>query len=185
MTTIEDKADGKTTIRFTADGEAAINTDAENPPTATLKIDFEDETTTDIIVEAELNKIKQDGTICTLYNVPPTSAKDKLNIRITNESSTSDDLICSLIDKSGAIILDEVNCFQDELGNSIPIKPMETKRLTSAALEALGATWASRGVLTIKSSLPKMEVFGMLRSKIPGSPLTNMSYGAHGQSCSN
>ncbi len=181
--TIAAMGDGLTTIRFVADGTAVINTGNENPPTATLVIDFDSTTTEDITVTSELSEIKQDGTICTLYNVPPSTAQDTLNVRITNESTTSDDLICTLVGMDGTMLLDGVNCFQDELGASIPIKTMETLRLTSTTLEALGATWGGRAVLTIKSSLPKLEVFGMLRNKIPGSPLTNLSVGSHGSSC--
>ena len=191
LDTITATATGLTTIRFTADGETVINTGNENPPSATLVIDFDAETSEDITVTSELTEIKQDGTICTMYNIPSDTAKDKVNIRITNESSTSDDLICTLRGEDGAIIgtLDSIPCFPDPASvdpdSSIPINSMETKRLTATDLETLAGeiSWDGRAVLTIKSSLPKMEVFAMLRSKIPGSPLTNFSTGAHGQGC--
>jgi len=182
-TDVQSIAGETSTIRFDVDGKNVINSGAENPPYATLVIDFDEETSKDIKAETELYKIKQDGTICTLYNVPPPDALDAISIRITNESTTNDDLVCTLRGMDGVVILDGINCFQDEFGNSIPIEPMETKRLTAKMLVALGAAWTGRAVLEIKSSLPDMQVMGLMRSSVPGSPLVGMSYGAHGKAC--
>jgi len=172
-----------TGIQFKVDGNTGINIDSENPPTATLKIDFDIASSKDLDIEAELIKIPRDGTTCTVYNVPYPGALDKLNIRITNESSSLGELTCTLIDEAGTVLYDDVPCFDT------PIKPMETRRLSHDHVKALGdgsADWnGQRAVLVIESKLPKLEVFGLLRNIATGSPLTNMSLGAKGQSCSN
>ena len=190
----------KTLIKFDADKETIINTGDENPPEATLKIDFDDTNTKDYSVAGiELVKIPLDGKICTVYNVPPVGAMDELSLRVTNESSSTSTLTGTMwhMDGSGhdpnPLFTDEELVFVDGSGTVFSedgtIGAWQTKRISAEAinkvLERLEITgeWSGRAVLQIKSTLPKMEVFALLRNRVPGSPLTNLSLGATGNSC--
>lgn len=169
------------TIRIRVDGKTPINV-PDKPPHATLMIDFDDTGMTDITLESDLALIKRNGTICTVYNVPGTAASEAISIRITNDSPISGKLTGLLFDMDGQEL---IPAGTDMLDGEL-IKPNETKRLTAADLEELsGGPWTGRALLTISSALPKLGMFALLRSKIPGAPLTNLSVGATGRSCEN
>ena len=168
---------GEVDIRMVVDGQTAINTVGETPPSATLTIGFAQDYMDNITVgPVELLRIKQNGTVCVVYNVPGSAASDEVNIRITNESSAAGKLTGILYSKSG----DKIGASMT-LAESLPAG--STIRITAPDLEALAGTWAGRAILEITSTLPDIEVLAMLRNRVPGSPLTNVSTGASGNSC--
>ena len=168
---------GEVDIRMVVDGQTAINTVGETPPSATLTIGFAQDYINDIVFgPVELLRIKQNGTVCVVYNVPGSGASDELNIRITNESSAAGELTGILYSKSGDPIGTSMT-----LAESLPAG--ETIRITAPYLEDKAGTWAGRAILEITSTLPDIEVLAMLRNRVPGSPLTNVSTGASGNSC--
>ena len=171
----------KTAIHFKVDGSTAINV-PENNPHATLTIDFDDTKMTDLTIEADLRKIKKDGTICHIYNVPNTTAADALSVRITNDSAVAGKLTVALYNMDGT----EAIAAGTELFEGEEIKPDETRRISAADLETLaGAAWSGRARAVISSTLPKLAVLALLRQNVPGGALVNMSVGATGNSCNN
>jgi len=169
--------DGEVDIRMVVDGQTAINTVGETPPSAILTIGFAQDYMDNIVVgPVELLRIKQNGTVCVVYNVPGSAASDEVNIRITNESSAAGKLTGILYSKSG----DKIGASMT-LAESLPAG--ETIRITAPYLEDKVGTWAGRAILEITSTLPDIEVLAMLRNRVPGSPLTNVSTGASGDSC--
>jgi len=169
----------KTAIHFKVDGSTGINV-PENNPHATLTIDFDDTKMTDLTIEADLRKIKKDGTICHIYNVPNATAADALSIRITNDSAVAGKLTVALYNMDGT----EAIAAGTELFEGEEIKPDETKRLSAADLELLaGAAWSGRARAVISSTLPKLAILALLRQNVPGGALVNMSVGATGNSC--
>ena len=179
LQSIETAGDDQTSVHIKTDGKTAVNV-PENNPMATLIIDFDDTGMTDLTVETELQKIKKDGTICHIYNVPNTGAGDALSIRITNDSAMSGKLTITLYNMDGTQAIDAGT----ELFGGEEIKPDETRRLSAADLEALaGAAWTGRARAVISSTLPKLAILALLRQTVPGAPLTNLSVGATGNSC--
>ncbi len=174
---MDDINGGEVDIRMVVDGQTAINTVGETPPSAILIIGFAEDYMDNITVgPVELLRIKQNGTVCVVYNVPGSAASDELNIRITNESSAAGELTGILYSKSG----DKIGASMT-LAESLPAG--ETIRITAPYLEDKVGTWAGRAILEITSTLPDIEVLAMLRNRVPGSPLTNVSTGASGNSC--
>ncbi len=181
LRSIAEAPDDQTYIQFVVDGETAIEV-PENPPTVTLTLDFADTTTTDMTIDSTLLRIKKDGTICQVYNVPNSAASDILSIRVTNDSSSAGKLTATLYDMEGTAVI----AAGTELFGGEEIQSLETKRITAADLETLaGAAWTGRARLVISSTLPKLEVLPLLRQNVPGAPLTNQSLGASGKSCNN
>ncbi len=178
---IADAPEDTTYIQFIVDGEKAINV-PENTPVGTLTLDFADTTTTDLTIDSALLRIKKDGTICQVYNVPNSTAADALSIRITNDSASAGKLTATLIDMEGTQVIPAGT----ELFGGEEIQSLETKRISAADLETLaGTSWEKRARLVISSTLPKLEVLTVLRQNVPGAPLTNLSLGASGKSCNN
>jgi hypothetical protein len=178
---IEVATQDKTAIHFKVDGTTGINV-PENNPHATLTIDFDDTKMTDMTIEADLRKIKKDGTICHIYNVPNATAADALSIRVTNDSAVSGKLTIALYNMDGS----EAIVPGTELFGGEEIQPDETRRLSAADLEALaGAAWTGRARAVISSTLPKLAILALLRQTVPGAPLTNLSVGTTGSSCNN
>ncbi|HIE02496.1 MAG TPA: hypothetical protein EYP59_19800 [Thiotrichaceae bacterium] len=170
-----------TAIHFKVDGSTGINV-PENNPHATLTIDFDDTKMTDMTIEADLRKIKKDGTICHIYNVPNATAADALSIRITNDSAVSGKLTIALYNMDGT----EAIVAGTELFAGEEIQPDETRRLSAADLETLaGAAWSGRARAVISSTLPKLAILVLLRQNVPGGALVNLSVGATGSSCNN
>jgi hypothetical protein len=178
--------EGKVAIAFTADGKTAINIE-ENAPTATLVIDYHETTSAQDInyPEAELRKIRQDGSTCWLYNIPKPTAQDILNIRITNESSVAGTLMATLYNQEGGeAVFTNLNLF----GAGGDIQPGATKRVTQDNIENLEGgphSWTGRGIMFLSSTLPDLEMMALMRQKTPGAPLTNLSTGASGVACKN
>ncbi len=168
------------TFRIKVNGQTAINV-PDQPPKATLTLDFDEPKTTDITASAVLRWIKKNGTTCQIYTVPNTKATESISIRITNDSKEEGQITGTLYDMDGQELIEAGTPLFEEA-----IKPNETKRLTAKELEELaGTSWTGRARLVISSSLPKMEVMSLLREKRLGSPLSNLSLGARGNSCEN
>jgi hypothetical protein len=162
-------------IVIQADGTTTIQ---ENPssPTATLSIKYTTGTKDSI---GKLLKIKRNGTVCKLYNIPASNAADELSIRITNTSNQEG------IVKGTLQGLDGTALFTNE--DLIPaLASKATERIDAAALKTLagGTDWTGRAVLTISSNIKdgSLEVFGLVRNKA-GGPLMNLSAGASGNGC--
>lgn len=175
---------GSTRIIVAVDGETEINV-PENDPQASIEVVFSGGTTGDPNQPKALRKVVPDGAVCHLFNIPNTvadGANDILNIRITNDSKTVGELKFTLYDETGAQI------FVSQPAEGKTIKAGQTIHLGAEDLKDMagGVTWTGRGYLTVRSNLPRMEAFNLLRGVVPTDyafPLTNMSLGAHGDSC--
>lgn len=140
-------------------------------------------------VKRNLLLVKLNGLECSLYNVPSnlTASIDEVNIRVTNLSSQDGSVSASLRDKDGNYVFINKQLIEKIGAN-------ETVRLTAHDLckiekEKLWIDahpgkdcWEGRAVLTVKTTLPEIEVFGLLRNKM-GGPLTNLSLGGTGNGC--
>lgn len=168
-------------ISIVADGDTAINI-PEDPPVASLTIDYSDATFATTVIEGvELLRIKADGTQCTVYNVPASSAADTTSIRITNTSSVPGTVNATLYALNGTELF-----ASQPLNNGDPIKSDQTYVVTPAMLETLNGKsgWTGRAVLVLSSTLSSIEVLALLReSNIDAAPLTNLSVGATGKGC--
>ena len=174
------------------DGKTAVNT-PEDAPLATLTIDYDtDGYQTITYPSVELPKIKRDGTVCTVYNVPATGAADTLSIRVTNISNTEGMVTGALYGTDGTeLIAKGTDLLQNMTSNTI--KKGQTVRLSSEDLVALagGTAWTGRAVLRMTSNLTNMEVLALLRQNLadgttdPNAPLTNLSQDASGSTCDN
>jgi hypothetical protein len=180
---IRDNANGKDVeIRMGVDGTTVINT-VENPPQATLTLDFEQEYVTDITAgPTSMRQIGQDGMTCTVYNVPHKGNPDVPNIRITNESSTPGKLTAKMYDQDGKSIGDSAGRPLNG-GNAVGVG--ETIHVNSTKLvdEVGFPDWEGRAMLEIIATLPKIEVLLLMRNIAPGAPPTNLSTGATGDAC--
>jgi len=164
-------------IRVTIDGSTAINT-VENPPEATMTIDFKQDYVTDIgPLSEEFRQIYKDGVICMVYIVPASSIpREKINIRITNESNVDGSVSGRMYDNDG-----------NSLGSPAPLKngqiaAGETLYINTEDLEKK-FSWSGRAMLEITATLPSIEVMALLRNQADRSLLTNLSIGASGNSC--
>jgi hypothetical protein len=178
----------KIPIVIKTDGKTAINI-VEDAPTATFLLDYAETNNLHDIPygPTELSKFKPDGTVCWVYNVPGSAAADILSLRITNESSAPGTVHGTLYDKDGNQIFPAAdNPPLDLLGGEIAVG--ETKVIFSSDIENLEGgpyTWPGRGILQMTSTLSRLEILSLLRSTLPGSPLTNVSVGASGKACEN
>jgi hypothetical protein len=163
-------------VMIKADGTTAIE-EASTQPTSILNIQYEG----GIVKKAtkKLAYIKRNGSVCTLYNIPNTTATDELNIRVTNTSNKDGTVKAKMYDLNGNVVIKDQTLIET-------IKPRQTVRITAEELLALagGTTWPGRAVLTLSSTIPDgyMEVFGLLRNRL-GGPLLNLSAGAQGNGC--
>jgi len=172
-------AGDKVGIHIVVDSATAINT-VENPPQASLLIDFTEDNAADISLEpVDLRQIKKDGTVCVLYNIPNSTALDTLNIRLTNDSSIDGTITAKMYDKDGAAVGPAEGIILND-GN--PLGAGKTIRITADQLESAGFSWTKRGIMELTSTLPKLEVLLLLRNAETGI-LTNLSFGASGSSC--
>jgi hypothetical protein len=163
-------------ITILADGETKIEGLADKP-FAKLTVDYDNSSP---FYTGNLLLIEPNGTICTLYNIPPASgALDTLSVRVTNMSTKEDAIVLgTLRDKDNKVL------FKDK-PLITTIIPHQTVRIDAAALEAVaGTTWTGRAILTLSSDIPagQMEVLGLARSGTSG-PLMNISSGATGNGC--
>jgi hypothetical protein len=177
-------------IRFQVDGKTPINS-VENPPPATFTLAYDEATIAGLEVgPVDLRKIFQDGTKCTVYNVPNTAAQDDLSILITNDSVLSAELTLTLDDQDGNEL------FKGPIG---PLEAWKTMRVSSEDLERLmqgvaidppapitwdQPLWTKRGVLYISTTIPKIEILALLRDKASNIN-SNLSTGASGVACEN
>jgi hypothetical protein len=168
-------------ISIQADGVAEVNT-VENAPHAAFTIDFNPAAYKDITVEGDLRKISKDGTVCTVYQIPPPAkgvkGHDAMSIRITNDSAIAAKVQGTLYDMDGKQL------WKGDL-NTTELAAGATLRIESDTLaDITGATWTGRAVLKVTSIMPQMEVMALIRQKdIPFAPLSNLSTGAKGTSC--
>jgi hypothetical protein len=183
-TKVDANGDPSALIEIKVDGVTEINS-VENAPLGVLTIDFDNSSYQDISTdEVELRKISKDGNVCTVYAVPPPAkgvrGADVINIRITNDSSVSGKLLGKLYSKDGGEPIWTGDLMAEEL------RPQATVRITSDELATLsGVTWDGRAVLKISSTIPNMEVMALIRQNgLPFAPLSNLSTGARGTSCS-
>ncbi|MDM8560822.1 hypothetical protein [Candidatus Parabeggiatoa sp. HSG14] len=176
---ISEPASG-TTIRFEVNGKKKINLPAI-PPKATLTITFNDSFNRTVQVSALLRQILQDGMTCWAYNIPNSTSRDVMALRITNDSRVSGKLIGTLYDTDGEELF-----VSQPLLNGRKIQPNQTVRIGAEDLEKIGATWEGRAVLKIVSTLPRIEMMLLQRQRgIASSSISNLSRGASGISCSN
>lgn len=175
---------------FTAKGDIVLTVNGEDeinrnrlPPQGMFTATFSSGQS--IIRSATLRHLKVNGTVCTLYNIPPSNALDIVNIRVTNQSPTVDGFVKGkLRDMDNKVIFDWKTLI--EQGN---LKPHQTVRLQMEDLTADGSSWTGRAVLTLSSNVPypELQIYGLLRAReatgFPETPLMNMSRGASGQPC--
>jgi hypothetical protein len=168
-------------IQFKVDGNTEINL-PENDPVASFTIDFVQDYMADITLDppVTLRKFRPDGATCILYNIPNSvSAPDTVTVRITNPTSSEGLLKAQMWGQDGSELIPSGTLLND--GNNI--KAYETVVVPATALEDLaGGAWNARGVLKVTSTVPKLEMFGMLRDKATGI-VTNLSAGATGSGC--
>jgi hypothetical protein len=180
---IRTNANGKNVeIRMGVDGSTVINT-VENPPQATLTLDFEQDYVTDVTTgPTSVRQIGQDGMTCTVYNIPFKGNSDIPNIRVTNESSTAGKLTAKMYDQNGNSIGDPAGL---PLNSGNPVGPGETIYVNSTTLvdEVGFPNWTGRAIMKVTATLPKIEVLLLIRNSAPGAPPTNISVGATGDAC--
>lgn len=183
LANIRTNANGKDVeIRMGVDGSTVINT-VENPPQATLTLDFEEDYVTDVTTgPTSMRQIGQDGMTCTVYNIPFKGNSDIPNIRITNESSTAGKLTAKMYDQNGNSIGDPAGL---ALNGGNPVGPGETIHVNSTTLvdEVGFPNWTGRAIMKVTATLPKIEVLLLIRNSAPGAPPTNISAGATGDAC--
>jgi hypothetical protein len=163
-------------IRMTVDGSTAINT-VENQPEATLTIDFNKDDITDIgPLSQPLRQIHKDGTVCVVYIVPaPEIPIEKINIRITNDSSIDGAVSGRMYNEDGKLI------GSASLTNTV-LKAGETLYLGVADLEKK-FSWTGRAMMEITAAFPNIQILALMRNQRDRSLVTNLSQGATGNSC--
>lgn len=164
-------------------GTEAVIENRQIQPKGTLVIEYGSGNA--VTRTAFLRHLKKNGTVCTLYNIPPSNALDVVNIRVTNDSTLDTAFVKGkLRDMDNKVIFTGKTLI--EQGG---LKPKQTVRLQMEDLTADGASWTGRAVLVLESNIPHplMQVYGLLRAReatgFPETPLMNMSTGATGNSC--
>jgi hypothetical protein len=167
-----------------ADGTTSIAT-LSDPPTAILDMTYTSGGTKKTY-KGKLRHIKDNGTKCTLYNIPDGTAGrgslDGVSVRFTNKSTTRTGTIFGdLIDEKGVSIYGARKTLAT-------VEPSATVRLNSGEGGDLDLTfgqynWAGqRAKLVITSDLQDVEIFGLVRN-VQGGPSMNVSTGATGNGC--
>jgi hypothetical protein len=181
-TEIEGIAKNNALVWIRTNGTSPVNT-VEEQPHATFVINYDNASYQDVTEEADIRKITKDGTVCTVYNVPPPKAgvigADQLSIRVTNDSALSGKLMGKLYSQDGGDPVWSGDLTTEE------VPAGATVRFTSEDVATIsGQTWDGRAVLEISTILPKIEVLALIRQNgIRMAPLSNLSAGAHGVSC--
>jgi hypothetical protein len=201
-----------TPILLRVDGQSPINdTVGGNDPIGTLTVTMGTAKTpiSDQPITSSLRRIPFDGKVCTAYNIPsPVGAADMLTIRITNDSDRTGTILGTLYDQDGNAIgtaVDLLTGHKDYTHDSVNgvarstvvtdpsiLQQRETIILTSKNIaEAFGIDpkvgWpGKRYVLKILSTIPRIEVFNLLRNteSVSLQPLSNVSTSAKGVECS-
>lgn len=167
---------GSVTILVRTDEVTQVNT-VSTPPQAKFTIDFANARYQDVVGGGNLRKITQDGTICTVFTVPPPKAgvigADSLSIRVTNNSPLSGKLMGKLYSQDGG----DPIWMGDLTTEEVPAGA--TVRFTSEEVATIsGQTWDGRAVLVIAAILPRLEVLSLIRQNgIRMAPLSNISEG--------
>jgi hypothetical protein len=199
---------GIATIAIRVDGQTEIkDTEGGEDPTGTLTVTMGTAKTpvSDAPIVSALRRIPYDGKVCKVFNIPsPDGAADILSLRITNDSDQIGKVTGTLYNEAGEAIgkvLDLLGGHIDYtksppvdratlgLADPLQLQPRETVILTSKNIATVfGQTsWAGeRWVLEIQSTIPRIEVFNLLRNveNITLQPLSNVSAGADGVECS-
>jgi len=174
----------KIMIRMKVDGTNEINV-TENPPVATLNIDFDEDFMEDITdIAADLRRFRLDGTVCTLYNIPGGNAPDVINIRITNDTNASGTVTIGMWGEDGTeLIASGTPLLSDGATGDDVLQAYASWHISAADLESLaGGPWTRRAIVTLSSTLSKLEAFALLRHKTTGIN-SNLSGGASGNAC--
>jgi hypothetical protein len=180
-----------------ADGVKTIEQQT-NAPTAVLEMGASASTFAKY-GPGRLRHLKENGTKCTLYNVPDGTesgtalSTDVVSVRITNNSPAVGKLYATLYDQSGKAIYTPQK--RVPIGE---IQPFQTIRYYTGQENSPGyesakdlATFGGaqhwvgqRATLIIASDLPKedISIFGLVRNRNSG-PNMNMSTGATGNGC--
>lgn len=181
-TELQGLIDNDALVWIRTDGTAPVNT-VEEQPHATFVINYDNASYQDVTEEADIRKITKDGTVCTVYNVPPPKkgviGADQLSIRVTNDSALSGKLMGKLYSQEGGDPIWSGDLTTEEVPSGA------TVRFTSEDVATItGQTWDGRAVLEISTILPKIEVLALIRQNgIRMAPLSSLSAGAHGTSC--
>ncbi len=181
-TEVQGIIDNDALVWIRTNGTLPVNT-VEEQPHATFVINYDNASYQDVTEEADIRKITKDGTVCTVYNVPPPKkgviGADQLSIRVTNDSALSGKLMGKLYSQEGGDPIWSGDLTTEEVAAGA------TTRFTSEDLETItGVTWDGRAVLEISTILPKIEVLALIRQNgIRMAPLSSLSAGAHGTSC--
>jgi hypothetical protein len=184
-------------IVIETDGTNTINIE-ENPPEATLVIDYVKYQQDITYGPTELVDFRQDGTTCWVYNVPPPSTEgvaDVMNLRITNDSaSVSGEILGTLYPMNGdtTSLTNPIFSGINLLGEGVELGAYQTVRITADDIAALGGdtpyVWwedgGRRGTLLISTTLPKLEILVLMRDGNTGI-MSNLSTGASGFACQN
>jgi hypothetical protein len=181
---IETLRDNDARFMVVADGTTSIAT-LSDPPTAILDMTYTSGGTKKTY-KGKLRHIKDNGTKCTLYNIPDGTAGrgslDGVSVRFTNKSTTRTGTIFGdLIDEKGVSIYGARKTLAT-------VEPSATVRLNSGEGGDLDLTfgqynWAGqRAKLVITSDLQDVEIFGLVRN-VQGGPSMNVSTGATGNGC--
>ena len=166
-----------------ADGSTTINV-SDQAPSVVLSVSYTDGPSASYT--GTLKHVKSNGKTCTIYNVPNGNV-DVPAIKITNTSGGTGKLMGTLKGQDGVVLFDNVDL-------AASIAPYETKTFSTDctggwcdSLLTIGnltdtPPWKGRAVLTIRSDLSSMVVYGLVRNK-NGGPQTNMSTGAANSGC--
>jgi hypothetical protein len=138
----------------------------------------------------KLRPIKDNGTRCTLYNVPDGTAGegslDKISIRVTNKTATPGFLIGELVGQNGVSLfapkkLADIGAFQ-----TIRLYTGEEEAPSVAEYELsqyASRNWGGeRAQLKLTSNIQNLEVVATVRN-VNGGPQMNVSAGATGSGC--
>jgi hypothetical protein len=207
-TPIQIKVDGLTKIDDTLD--------ADPLGTFTVTLGTAKTPLTDQPASSSLRRIPYDGKVCKVFNIPsPVGAADALSLRITNDSDTTGTITGTLYKEDGTEILPITDLLKGHIDYTknppVPrislgddgsvnklelLGPRETVILNSENIATLFGSdcWpvpapgenGQRCVLEIQSSIPKIEIFNLLRNveNITIQPLSNVSTSAKGVECS-
>jgi hypothetical protein len=188
------------------DGISEIkDTEGGTDPVGELTVSMAGAPISDTPPTSALRRIPYDGKVCTAYNIPsPTGAADILTLRITNDSDQAGTILGTLYNEAGEAVGEALDLLAGHidytktppvdrttlgLGDPLQLQPRETVILTSQNIATVfGQTeWpGERWVLKILSTIPRIEVFNLLRNveNVGLQPLSNISTSADGVECS-
>jgi hypothetical protein len=177
-------------ICMDVDTNSEINPPGENPPSATLKLEYKQTYVKDLETTFELREIKKDGTVCRVLLIPSTDApREKMNIRVTNNSAVNGKILARLYKEDGSEVPPaggiEFDTDPNDTVDKTPLGAGKTFFLNAAKLEEAGFEhWAAdtRPQLVMTTTLPDVEVLAMMRH-VESRYIFNMSSDASGSAC--